>query len=139
MLGVNSRAQFFKEPVTDASFVPGGLWLDVLPKNVIQEGVKAPIIFEFGCLHGHSYNMRDSRLHFKLKIVKNDNGRITQNNKIIRPINSIGINYFKRVEFHINNMPVHPNLMQIGPKHVLDTNKFDQKRLFIRISLYSPS
>ena len=76
MLGVNTRAQYFKAPVSDASFIPGGLWLDIQPKNVIQENVKAPIIFEWGCLHGYSYNMRDSRLIFKLKIQKNDGSAI---------------------------------------------------------------
>ena len=121
MLGVNSRAQFFKTPATDASFTPGGLWLNIQPKNVIQEGVKAPIIFEFGCLHGFSYNMRDSRLIFKLKIQKSDGTQLTANNKIVRPINCIGVNYFKRAEFYINNVPVHSNLMEIGPKHILDT------------------
>ena len=121
MLGVNTRAQYFKAPISDASFIPGGLWLDVQPKNVIQENVKAPIIFEWGCLHGYSYNMRDSRLIFKLKIQKSDGTAITKDNKYVRPVGAIGIKYFKRVEFYINNVPVHANLMELGPKFTLDT------------------
>ena len=121
MLGVNTRAQYFKAPVSDASFIPGGLWLDIQPKNVIQENVKAPIIFEWGCLHGYSYNMRDSRLIFKLKIQKNDGSAITKDNTVVRPVNAIGINYFKRVECYINNVPIHANLMELGPKFILDT------------------
>ena len=120
--GVNSRAQFFKSQVKDLSYVQGGKFVDIRPKNTLIEWSKNCIIFEFGHMNNYAYNFRDSRLIFKLKIVNGANNQApTADNTAIRPLNSIGISFWKRIELFINNVAVHSNLIDVGLKHLLDT------------------
>ena len=67
--GVSSRAQFFKTPTKELAYVSGGKFIEIYPKNTVSETSKNPIIFEWGPMAGYSYNFRDSRLVFKLKIL----------------------------------------------------------------------
>lgn len=120
--GVNTRAQFFKSQTKDLSYIQGGKWIDIPSKNNIQSSSKAPIIFEWGHMNNFSYNFRDSRLIFKLKIVNSaNNAAPAVDNKLIRPVNGIGITFWKRIELYINNVAVHSNQIDIGLKHMIDT------------------
>ena len=120
--GVSSRAQFFKTPTKELAYVSGGRFAEIYPKNTVSETSKSPIIFEWGSYPGFSYNYRDSRLVFKLKIVKEANGNSPgADNKLVRPVNGLGVLFFKRIELYLNNTPVHTNLMDIGIKTLIDT------------------
>ena len=120
--GVSSRAQFFKTPTKELAYVSGGKFIEIYPKNTVSESSKNPIIFEWGPMSGYSYNFRDSRLVFKLKIANGTTGAApAANNKLVRPVNGIGVLFFKRMQLFLNNFPVHTNLMDIGLKTLIDT------------------
>ena len=119
---MNSRAQFFKKPTKDLAYVTGGKNIEIYPKNPILETTKAPIIFEWGHLPGYAYNYSESRLYFKLKILRSDtNVAPGANNTDIRPINGIGKTFFKKIELFCNNVPLHSGLVDIGTKTIIDT------------------
>ena len=120
--GVNSRAQFFTSPTKELAFKTGGKNVEILPKTNINETSKNPIIFEWGSLPDHSYNFRDTRLIFQVKIVNSADGTApAANNRLIRPVNGFGVLFFKRMELFLNNTPVHTSLMEIGIKTLIDT------------------
>ena len=120
--GVNSRAQFFRGYTKELAFSTGGKNIDILPKTNISETSKNPIIFEWGSHPDHSYNFRDTRLIFQVKIANSADGSApTLNNKLIRPVNGFGVLFFKRMELFLNDTPVHTSLMDIGIKTLIDT------------------
>ena len=105
--GVPSRANFFLQPLaTDVVYTPGGKFQEVPVKHHITEDLSAgtPIIFKFPNSQKACYNLDETYIKFKLRIVT-DAGD-PPNVQHVYPANGIAHTMWKSLTLHANGVPI---------------------------------
>ena len=121
LVGVSSRADFFKELPREIVWKPGsGRYLEISPKHNVTGDLSlgGPIIFNFPYAPRSAYNFSQSYLKFKLRI-HTRNGRAPGENNVYGA-NGIGHTLWKNIELFAAGIPLTNPFQPYGYKKIIE-------------------
>ena len=123
-VGVPARANLFLEPkVGDAVFATGGKFLQIPLQHPITENVNqgSPLVFKFPKIDKACFNLEETYIKFKLKIV-NANGTdvAPRNFDAVYPANGIAHTMWKEIKLYANSVPISKSYAPYDLKKVIE-------------------
>ena len=123
-VGVPARANLFLEPkVGDAVFATGGKFLQIPLQHHITENVNqgTPLVFKFPKIDKACFNLEETYIKFKLKIV-NANGTdvAPRNFDAVYPANGIAHTMWKEIKLYANSVPISKSYAPYDLKKVIE-------------------
>ena len=119
--GVPASANFFLQPAAnDIVYAPGGKFQEVRVKHHVNEDLNSgsPLIFKLPNSEKAVYNLDDTYIKFKLRIVTVANGAADQD--AVYPANGIAHTMWKTVSLYANGVPVCSTYQPYGYKKMLE-------------------
>lgn len=121
LLGVSSRADFFKDPPREIVWKPGGKHVEIQPKHNVTPTLNggSPIIFDFPYISKAAYNFSTSYLKFKLRI-RQRNGDAVGADNLVYGTNGIGHTVWKNIDLIAGDIPLTNSFQPYGYKKMIE-------------------